>query len=208
MAGSTALLLTRNSSLVREIHRLGADLPGLRVETCAQPNEVADCLACDDVVLVLLHLTTATEPAIAQLLSAAQETDGAAAIVVLADPDVVDQEAAILTAGAADFLPLPLQPSRLLGILQGAAANTCDGQAQLEPPEQSTASADPFFNVHAPEMVELIDQVRRVAPQDTTLLFTGETGTGKTRLARLVHEFSPRARSRSWSLTAARCRRA
>jgi two-component system, NtrC family, response regulator HydG len=43
-----------------------------------------------------------------------------------------------------------------------------------------------------PEMVELMEKVRRVAPQDATLLFTGETGTGKTRLARLVHELSPR----------------
>jgi DNA-binding NtrC family response regulator len=31
-----------------------------------------------------------------------------------------------------------------------------------------------------------------VAPQETTLLLTGQTGTGKTRLARLIHELSPR----------------
>jgi two-component system response regulator HydG len=31
-----------------------------------------------------------------------------------------------------------------------------------------------------------------VAAQETTLLLSGETGTGKTRLARLVHELSPR----------------
>jgi two-component system response regulator PilR (NtrC family) len=41
-------------------------------------------------------------------------------------------------------------------------------------------------------MARLAEQVRRVAPQETTLLLTGETGTGKTRLARLVHELSPR----------------
>jgi two-component system response regulator HydG len=38
----------------------------------------------------------------------------------------------------------------------------------------------------------LMEQVRRVAPQETTVLLTGETGTGKTRLARLIHELSPR----------------
>jgi transcriptional regulator with PAS, ATPase and Fis domain len=41
-------------------------------------------------------------------------------------------------------------------------------------------------------MLELREQVKRVVPQDTTLLLTGETGTGKTRLARLIHEMSPR----------------
>jgi DNA-binding NtrC family response regulator len=35
-------------------------------------------------------------------------------------------------------------------------------------------------------------QVRRLAPQDTTVLLGGETGTGKTRLARLLHELSTR----------------
>src|SRR5262245_46915134 len=51
---------------------------------------------------------------------------------------------------------------------------------------------DPWFGSVTPEVVELMEQLRRVVPQDTTLLFTGETGTGKTRLARLVHELSPR----------------
>jgi two-component system response regulator PilR (NtrC family) len=41
-------------------------------------------------------------------------------------------------------------------------------------------------------MAEVRAQVRRVAPQQATILLTGETGTGKTRLARLVHELSPR----------------
>jgi transcriptional regulator with PAS, ATPase and Fis domain len=43
-----------------------------------------------------------------------------------------------------------------------------------------------------PAHPNLIAQLRRVAPQDTTLLLTGETGTGKTRLARVIHNMSPR----------------
>ena len=37
-----------------------------------------------------------------------------------------------------------------------------------------------------------MEQVERVAPQNTTVLITGETGTGKTCLARKIHELSPR----------------
>ncbi len=42
-------------------------------------------------------------------------------------------------------------------------------------------------------MAELNEQVYRVASQDITVLLTGETGTGKTRLAHLIHDFSPRS---------------
>src|SRR5215831_6438800 len=51
---------------------------------------------------------------------------------------------------------------------------------------------DPFFDSFPAEFRQLREQVRRVVDQETTLLLTGETGTGKTRLARLVHQLSPR----------------
>src|SRR5580765_8573954 len=51
---------------------------------------------------------------------------------------------------------------------------------------------DPIFHAFSSQMSELREQVKRVIPQDTTLLLTVETGTGKTRLARLIHELSPR----------------
>ena len=41
-------------------------------------------------------------------------------------------------------------------------------------------------------MGQMIEQVRRIAPQDTTILLGGETGTGKTRLAGVIHRLSPR----------------
>jgi two-component system, NtrC family, response regulator HydG len=42
-------------------------------------------------------------------------------------------------------------------------------------------------------MRALFASLRRVAPQDTTVLVTGETGTGKELVARAVHDLSPRA---------------
>jgi len=53
-------------------------------------------------------------------------------------------------------------------------------------------SLDPYLDAFPPEFQVLREQLRRVVPQDTTLLLSGETGTGKTRLARIVHELSPR----------------
>jgi transcriptional regulator with PAS, ATPase and Fis domain len=57
----------------------------------------------------------------------------------------------------------------------------------VQPPE-----TDPLTEAFGPQLRGLREQVLRVATQDTTILLTGETGTGKTRLARFIHEHSPR----------------
>ena len=45
----------------------------------------------------------------------------------------------------------------------------------------------------SPKMLEVVDLAQRVAKVDATLLITGESGVGKERIARLVHDESTRA---------------
>jgi len=46
--------------------------------------------------------------------------------------------------------------------------------------------------VKSPAMQKVVDLARRVAKVDATVLITGESGSGKERIARLLHEESPR----------------
>ncbi|HTF88045.1 MAG TPA: sigma 54-interacting transcriptional regulator, partial [Planctomycetota bacterium] len=48
------------------------------------------------------------------------------------------------------------------------------------------------FIARSPLMLELLDTLRRVAEREVTLLVAGETGVGKDRIAKLVHDWSPR----------------
>lgn len=43
---------------------------------------------------------------------------------------------------------------------------------------------------------DLIEMIKVVAPSDATVLITGETGSGKELVARLIHELSPRGKER------------
>ncbi len=50
--------------------------------------------------------------------------------------------------------------------------------------------------VHGPDspLVEVLKAVQKIAPTESTVLLTGETGTGKEVFARAIHDGSPRAR--------------
>jgi DNA-binding NtrC family response regulator len=57
---------------------------------------------------------------------------------------------------------------------------------------QSLGDDPPFFFLPAGRMGRAIEQIKRIAPLDTTVMIGGETGTGKTHVAGVIHRLSPR----------------
>lgn len=60
-------------------------------------------------------------------------------------------------------------------------------------PSPDEDSVDGFV-ARSPEMRKLMDMAKTVAQVDSTVLITGESGTGKERVAKFLHDHSPRAK--------------
>ena len=59
-------------------------------------------------------------------------------------------------------------------------------------PDTPNRAAHAGLIVESPAMARVIDLARRVAQVDSTVLLTGESGAGKERIARLIHDQSAR----------------
>ena len=182
MPKSTALLISRTPSVVEAVHGAVHGIPHLEVEPCARLGPACRQVRRPDVALVLAHLPAAGgDEGVTRLLWAVAAARRPCPTLVLVDRRHEPQASALLRAGAADFLEVPAELPKLAR-LADALTRRLTAPALPLPEEEGTDVG----------LEALMAQVRRVAGQETTLLFSGETGTGKTRLARLVHDLSPR----------------
>jgi len=105
-------------------------------------------------------------------------------ILMISGFGTVDAAVRALHLGADDFLTKPVEPD----VLSACVADLLARRPLLE-----AAVANPAGMVgRSPKMREALAAIARVALGDTTVLVTGETGTGKELAARAVHDLSPR----------------
>ena len=141
-----------------------------------------------------------------QFLSELRSDRGPRAIVVH-DPLDAEDTLELLRAGAAECLGRPVNMTRLSAIVEMMTAEASltthempnmhrRKKATSHGADMSAANCATHSLDELPSMSAIIEQARIVAPLDATVLITGETGTGKTFLSRLIHEMSSRSDKR------------
>ena len=109
--------------------------------------------------------------------------------IVITAHGTVDVAVEAMKRGAADFITKPFVLDVLLGTIRVAAERALRTRAVTQ---GGAGAGVGNLIAAAPVMQRLLEQVRAIAPFQTTVLVTGETGTGKEMVARAIHEQSPR----------------
>ncbi len=126
-----------------------------------------------------------------EVLNSLREAEVECPIVMISGHGNIETAVEAIKAGAFDFIEKPLELTRLLVTTKNALENKTLKQAKKVLQKKVDSK---FQMVGESEAIQRVrEMIEKVAPTDARVLITGENGTGKEVVARLIHAASQRA---------------
>lgn len=182
--GARLLLVDDDKTFRRSTAELLRD-DGYRVDTAADGAEAGERLEEGSYDLLLMDLRM---PGLDgnQVVEVLRRRGERTPILMVSGYGTVESAVDSLHLGADDFLTKPVDPDEL--------SRKVEDLLHRRPSETTVRDARFAGMVGRSEaMRQVFEAIRQVAETDTTVLVTGETGTGKELVARAIHQCSPRA---------------
>jgi DNA-binding NtrC family response regulator len=194
------ILIADDQADVLEALRLLLKGEGYQIESAASPRAVAGAIEARDFDVVLMDLNYTRDTTSGQegldLLARIRAADSLLPVVVMTAWGSVEVAVEAMRRGARDFIQKPWDNARLLSILATQielAGALRRGQRLEDENRLLRAEGLPAMIAEAPAMRGVLELIERVGPSDANVLVTGEPGSGKDVVARILHAVSPRA---------------
>jgi len=174
------MLLVLEAMLKREKYEVATASDGL---------EALEVLKNDDVAVVITDLKMPNLDGLG-LLSEIEKDYPSIPVIVITAHGTIATAVEALKKGAFDYITKPFDQDDLKNIIRKAFKTKALNENE---PVLSADEIDRHDIIGSSEcMVEMYDLIGKVAPTATTVLITGETGTGKELFAHAIHRNSPR----------------
>jgi two-component system, NtrC family, response regulator AlgB len=128
--------------------------------------------------------------ALPELLRAAPDLD----VIIVTAYATVPTAVEAMQRGARDYIPKPFTPAQIRQLVERVRARRALEQ-QVDDLKSQLDSATPevTFDTASPKMNAMLAALDKAAQHDVPVLLQGENGTGKSALARRLHQKSARA---------------
>lgn len=126
----------------------------------------------------------------AELLEEIQRADARTPVIVVDACATLAEAVRLTRLGAWHYLSGEASPAEVAAIVEAAIEFRRDREAVPEAPAEPWRR---FLVGESRAMQQVQEVIRLVGPRRSTVLITGETGTGKEVVARAIHSASPRA---------------
>jgi NtrC-family two-component system response regulator AlgB len=178
----------KNILTTLEIH---LEESGLAVQTASTGAEGLERLRNGAYDLVFLDLKLPDRNGL-ELLREMVSLNAGAMIVIITAYATIDTAVQAVKTGAFDYLPKPFTPAQITRIIEMVRRVRA-----LESENRALKGivSEGGVITRSRRLRKVLDTARQVADSSATILITGESGTGKGMLARLLHDWSPRSSS-------------
>jgi len=164
---------------------------GLNVLTAYDADTAMPLIEKENLDLIITDLKMPGKSGM-DLLTLSQKQKPSVPVIMITAYGTVETAVASIKKGAYDFITKPLDEDELINVVKKSLSESKKNKELISNYFDKESHFLPDIIGNSPAIHQVLQTAHKIAPTDSTVLITGETGVGKELIAKAIHSASHR----------------